>query len=163
MTQRRLILSWKNWSVYHMIAALKIMASKEILRRKLRLGVVTSQHPSEKERSMSAAAMIVDSNADDTSPVVWVHNNRLGSGEESNGAIQQSVHWQVFGPQNDLSGPMEVKRWGIVRPVEECQVKPQKGTNPTHFIHHDTSHHYSISETPIIRTDGSIFKLLRTF
>ncbi|CCD43896.1 hypothetical protein BofuT4_P061060.1 [Botrytis cinerea T4] len=97
------------------------MASKEILRRKLRLGVVTSQHPSAKERSMSAAAMIVDSNADDTSPVVWVHNNRLGSGEESNGAIQQSVHWQVFGPQNDLSGPMEVKRWGIVRPVEEFQ------------------------------------------
>ncbi|KAK6593527.1 hypothetical protein H4I95_11316 [Botrytis cinerea] len=146
-----------------MIAALKIMASKEILRRKLRLGVVTSQHPSAKERSMSAAAMIVDSNADDTSPVVWVHNNRLVSGEESNGAIQQSVHWQVFGPPNDLSGRMEVKRWGIVRPVEECQVKPQKGTNPTHFIHHDTSHHYSISETPIIRTDGSIFKLLRTF
>ncbi|TEY45982.1 hypothetical protein BOTCAL_0324g00010 [Botryotinia calthae] len=81
------------------------------------LGLVTSQHPSANGSSVPAAAMIVASNADDTSPVVWVHNNGLGSGEESNGAIQQIGHWQGLGTLNDLSGPMEVKRWGLVRPV----------------------------------------------
>ncbi|TGO74237.1 hypothetical protein BELL_0297g00010 [Botrytis elliptica] len=61
----------------------------------LELAVVASKHPSA-DSSSGPSAIIVGSNADDTSPAVWVRNNRLGSDGEKNGAIQQIGHWQGF-------------------------------------------------------------------
>ncbi|TGO14393.1 hypothetical protein BTUL_0054g00650 [Botrytis tulipae] len=75
---------------------------EKIPRQRLELGAMASQHPSADGNSAPAAAMIVDSNADDTSPVVWVHNNKLGSDEENNGVVQQIGCWRGFSPPNDL-------------------------------------------------------------
>ncbi|KAF7954830.1 uncharacterized protein EAE97_000089 [Botrytis byssoidea] len=101
--------SWNNWSVYHTIAALEILVSKKYhakggltLTFGVGLGAMASQHPSADGNSAPAAAMIIVSNADDTSPVVWVHNNELGSDEENNGVVQRIGCWRGFSPPNDL-------------------------------------------------------------
>ncbi|TGO50157.1 hypothetical protein BCON_0190g00090 [Botryotinia convoluta] len=119
-------------------------ADQMVSVKPLELGVVASQHPSADSNSVSAAAMIVDSNADDTSPVVWVHNNGLGSDEENNGAIQQIGHWQGFSPPNDLKDALEATDWGILRFAQVLQVATPKEANSTPFIHHDTLHYFSM-------------------